>query len=310
MTILDAIVVAQARAAELDALVIELQAKEVAAVSAAKRRDPSANAYNVGTEAEKCRRSWKKAQEDRERLNVELDALAVQRAQEIVNEANERFEAAVKEVRKHRPTLEKIYAEAGPHIAALAELWLRAKDEYETFSSKVVAGRGLAEAAVTNLDARGQWNEATGSLSDLGPAPRNVAYFIEQVLAAGLDPQHEDEYRINAMRRNVGIPDMRACNVPANFHADLGSRGGSSFADSVQIVAVRNEPKPEPNPPTDEQIALEAVRAADEERRFRVRQAHLAGRRGYVDTQPTWSAADPTGLSEKQPLDLGELQTH
>lgn len=302
MTILDAIVVAQARAAELDALVIELQTKEVAAVSAAKRRDPSANAYNVGTEAEKCRRSWKKAQEDRERLNVELDALAVQRAQEIANEANERFEAAVKDVRKHRPTLEKIYAEAGPHIAALAELWLRAKDEYETFSSKVVAGRGLAEAAVTNLKARGQWAEATGSLSDLGPAPSNIAYWFEAILAAGLDPQHEDEYRINPIRHDVGIPDLRAFNVPARFHADLGSRGGSSFADSVHAVAVRNEPKPAPNPPTAEQVALEAVRAADEERRFQVRQAHLAGRRGYVDTQPTWSAAVA--------VDPAELQTH
>lgn len=276
-TLAEAIVTAQARAVELDALVLDLRQKEAGAVGAAVRA--KTKTYTFGSVEKKARDGWQQAIEDREMLQLELDALAVEREREIANEANQRLEIALKEVRKHGPAVDKLYAEAGEHVAALAELWLRVKDEYETFSSKVVAGRGLAEA-VTNADARGQWNEAAGSLSDLGPAPGNIAYWIEAVLAAGLDPHHEDEYRINTMRRNVGIPDMRACNVPGRFYADLGSRSGSSFADSVQVVAVRNEPKPAPNPPTPEQIALEAVRAAEEERKFQALQAKRAGRSG------------------------------
>jgi hypothetical protein len=322
-SVVEAIEKAKARAVELDALVLELEQKEKDAVAAIVRDHPGENPYKFGTVAERARKDRRAAREDRERVEVELDALAVERARELAGAADAALAAAIKGISTHRPALEKLYAEAGVHVHALAELWVRVKGEIEGFDSKVSAGQGLAAAAVTNLDAQSQWNAAAWALSDLGPLPVNVAYFVEIVLAAALDPGNADEYRINAMRAKVGIPDISGCNVPAHFSGDRNvKRGGSSFADSVQTVAMRNEPKPEPAPPTEEQLANARAAAAEQERLFKARRAHETTRRGYVNTEPRWPAAapvvdpdadpgDPTGLglSEAQRRELGELQT-
>jgi hypothetical protein len=302
---------AQARAVELDALIPDLLAKEKGAVAAAVAS--RTKTYTFGSAEKKARDGRLKAVEDREMLQIELDALAVERAREIAAEADEALAAAIKDMRTHRPSLERLYAEAGEQVAALAATWLKVRDEIEAFDGKVSAGSGLAGAAVTNLDARAQWNDAAFSLSDLGPMPVNVAYFVEVVLAASLDPAHDDEFRVNAMRADVGIPDLREFNVICNFSGDrLGKRGGSDFADKVQNIAVRNEPKPEPAPPTAEAIANAEALAAEQERLFAARRAHETNRRGYNGAKPVWASADPTGLgySEAQQRELAELQSH
>lgn len=313
-SIVDAITTAQERAAELDALVVEEQAKEAEAVAKIVREHPGENPYEFGTAAAKHRQTWKKAIEDGERLQIELAALEAERQRELAAQADKQLQKAIKDLRTHRPALEKLYGEAGTHVAALADLWLKVKSEVEAFSGKVTAGRDLVNAAVSNPDAQAQWNDAVWSLSDLGPLPGNVAYFVEGILAAAIDPEHHDEFRINTMRCDVGIPDIRDRNLLAYFSGDVASkRGGSDFADSIQAVAFRNEPKPEPQPQSPEQIANEEARAAEVERRWQAQQAREQQRRVYANGRPSVATlvgdSDPSGmgLSERELAELARL---
>jgi hypothetical protein len=307
------ITAAYAELTALEGLILSEREAEKEAVRRKVSEQIGTNDYQFGAAPAAHRKSWKRAEADREVLLVELDALAAARSAERANEASEALAVAIKDVRKHRPKLDKIFAEAGAKVAELAELWLRARDEIEAFDGKVASGRDLAPtASVSDPSAQGRWNEAVWSLSDLGPAPTNIASFLEIVLAAALDPEHGDEYRVNAMRADVGIPDLRAFNVLAHFSGDrFAKRGGSDFAAGVEKIAQRNEPKPEPAPPSAEQLANSAAAAEAEERRFQARLAHQVRRGQYEDAKPTLAAApnnlDGLGHNAAQLAELAQL---
>jgi len=283
---------------DLDSLILKESSLEKQA-----RVDSIANIgradYKFGTGAAAHRQKTKKGLDDREILLAELDALAVAKSAASQGEAQRVLDAAVKDLRPHRKNLESQYREAGELLEKVAAIWLKVKDELEAFDQKAHAGSNLARAVISNPNAGNAWNEVVGSLGDLGPAPANLGYFVETVLAAGIDPNRDDDYGSrNTMRTTVGVPDLRPYNVVANWSGDrLVKRGGSDFGDWVGALAARNAPKVE-FVPTSVNPAVAAELAARAEREFQARKSHDIAKRGYDDTPAKWTvapviAADP-----------------
>jgi hypothetical protein len=197
----------EGKLAATEARIAELVAAEDEGVAETKRKDPSANAYQLGSAAQTARSEREKAERSVEGLTKGLFALRAERVLAARQEAARRLAAAIEEGRDLLARERDVRLAAGKAFAELAERWNALADVLEKRSElhSRVRLEQLLETVGSDTEVAARW-ETVGHYA-VEPVPTSFATFVDELLEAAFDQRTDVEAEflavdeINARRR-------------------------------------------------------------------------------------------------------------
>jgi hypothetical protein len=183
----------------------ELTIAEDEAVRESKRKDPTANAYKLGSPAQTARAEREKLERSLAGIEAGIAALRAERETAAREEAARYLVDRIEEARDLQAKEREARLAAGKAFGQLAETWNKLAavlSERNELAARVRHER-LLEAVGAETEAAARWEQAAGYVVE--PVPTTFAAFLDELLEAAL----RDRRDLEAERADIDAQNLR-----------------------------------------------------------------------------------------------------